>query len=494
MIPSPDLYKGGFIRDPYSIFHGERSLALLKVLDKKDVLNDRILAQEIYNTNEKYGSFRKLKSRYNHTILDELFYNTFDRFHSSNRNEMMVYQQKKYTTILVLKHTLLNEAYIKLLLSLKNEAEKIDNIVLLPLIYRDLYAYYAFIEPNFKEMQKIKLKKKFYDEELVIFNRVFEINGEMSFIYMTEKLNLSKESKRKMTEWERELEHLQNLSNGYDVQSFAYDLRAFPLLINKQYEQLLHLMNETEAFMSHKGIVDKSVDWTIQLHRLLAYFFLNRIDEAIAQSNIMTGWLTRGNRFWLLIQNYKFIAKSYNQDFQGCVEILEEVFMEDSLKIFKTDRSLWELRLAFFQLNQKELGIRFHGDFADKLISSNQFFRRNKELLRDKKSMNLPYRIIEIFYLIERGQFSKIADIIDSLYQFKYRYLKDDETYRSQCFVRLLEVLEKSSFHPVRTKLLAEPILKKMRKKDIVIDNESVFPEILPFEQVWNLMMIKITK
>ena len=83
----------------------------------------------------------------------------------------------------------------------------------------------------------------------------------------------------------------------------------------------------------------------------------------------------------------------------------------------------------------------------------------------------------------------KVIDIIENLGQFKYKYLRDNDTYRAQCFIRLLEVLAKSNFHPVRVNYLAEPILKKMKTKEAIISSENAYAEILSFEEIWQRLI-----
>ena len=494
MISISELIKGSFIKDPADIFIGPRSISLARALENNDGLNDLILAQEVYGDDKNQTNFRKLKSRFNRRVLDELFYHINERFSNQKRSDVFIMLYKSYTSAMALKFTRLTKTYGEVLEKNLKLAIKYDFIIQTFLFAKDLYAYHAFLFPDPKEMAKIKdiyMKAIFNLEQ---YNKVLLINGEMSHIYMQEKLNPTKKHIIRLNDCAKDLEYLQSLTNSFDIHSYGYDLRAYPLLVQKRFSEMLDLMNEAEDYFKRRGLDDHSVDFSIQFNRLLALLFLGKTQEAIDQANGLLSWLTFGGRMWFVIQNYNFVCHTLLGRYQDCVDIVEIVYEQKMLKTMESERALWELRLSLLQLNAEELGVKFTRPKSASLISSNQFLRRNKDLLKDKESLNLPYRIVEIFYLLEKKQINRIFDIIESLGQFKYRYLKDDDTYRSQCMIRLLEVMAKSSLHPVRTKALAEPLLKKMQKRDVVVEDVNVLPEILPYEQIWNLLMAKISK
>lgn len=494
MLSYAELYQRKFVRDPYTFFWGEKSFELMKATERPDGLNDRVLAQEIYGDDENYNNFRKLKSRFNKRILDELFFNISERFNPTERNDFAILAMKKYITSLVLKHTSLVDVYAKIAEKLIKEAKNFDFSFILSMLSSDLYSYYAFINPNTKLMLKYRKIMEDSVRDYQFLNKTMMINGEISNIYINHKLNPNRDQLERVKELCEVLKDFQQQTTSYDIHSFGYDLRAYPLVVENKYEELLHLMIEAEEYFKVFPFTDKAIHWTIQLHRLMAYLFLGKISDAIHMCEHLLSWLTFGNRLWLLINHYYFIANSVNGNYQKCVDIIEIIFSSKALNSFPKEKPIWELRMAYFSINKDVLDVNLNASTSVKYITSAQFFRRNKQLLQDKRAMNLPFRIIEIFYLIERNDFNKVIDIIESLSQFKYRYLRDDETFRSQCFIRLLEVMSKCSFHPVRTKAHAAPILKKMLKKDVIIENENIFPEILPYEQIWNLLMIKISK
>lgn len=494
MLSYAELYQRKFVRDPYSFFLGEKSFELMKATERPDGLNDRILSQEIYGDDENYDNFRKLKSRFNKRIMDELFFNISERFNPKERNDFAIMAMKQYITSLVLKHTSLNDVYVKIAEKLIKQAKNYDFAFLISMLSSDLHSYYAFVNPNTKLMLRYRKIMEDSGRDYQFISKTMIINGEISNIYINHKLNPKREQLERVKELCEVLKGFQKQTTSYDIHSFGYDLRAYPLVVENKYEELLRLMIEAEEYFKAFPFSDKAMNWTIQLYRLMAYLFLGKINDAIYMCEHLLSWLTFGNRFWLLINHYYFIANSVKGNFQKCVDIIETIFSSKALNAFPNEKPIWELRMAYFSINKDVLELKLNANTSVKYITSAQFFRRNKQLLQDKRSMNLPFRIIEIFYLIERNNFNRVIDIIESLSQFKYRYLRDDETFRSQCFIRLLEVMSKCSFHPVRTKAHAAPILNKMSKKDVIIENENIFPEILPYEQVWNLLMIKISK
>ena len=138
MLSYAELYQRKFVRDPYSFFLGEKSFELMKATERPDGLNDRILSQEIYGDDENYDNFRKLKSRFNKRIMDELFFNISERFNPKERNDFAIMAMKQYITSLVLKHTSLNDVYVKIAEKLIKQAKNYDFAFLISMLSSDL--------------------------------------------------------------------------------------------------------------------------------------------------------------------------------------------------------------------------------------------------------------------------------------------------------------------------------------------------------------------
>ncbi len=67
-------------------------------------------------------------------------------------------------------------------------------------------------------------------------------------------------------------------------------------------------------------------------------------------------------------------------------------------------------------------------------------------------------KLLQILFLLTDHKYGQIIDRIDALNQYTYRYLRKDETFRSNCFIKMLVLMTKADFHPIRTNTYTEDL------------------------------------
>jgi hypothetical protein len=86
-------------------------------------------------------------------------------------------------------------------------------------------------------------------------------------------------------------------------------------------------------------------------------------------------------------------------------------------------------------------------------------------------------------------KYTQVIDRIDTLTQYTYRYLRKDETFRSNCFIKMLLLATKADFHPIRTQAYTADLRKKLNSSDLVTDEKSTQIEIIPYDYLWELIL-----
>lgn len=78
---------------------------------------------------------------------------------------------------------------------------------------------------------------------------------------------------------------------------------------------------------------------------------------------------------------------------------------------------------------------------------------------------------------------------MDALKQYSYRYLRKDETLRTNLFIKMLNSMVKADFNRIRTERYVEPLWEQLRSVPINISEQGIEVEILPFEQLWPMVL-----
>jgi hypothetical protein len=99
--------------------------------------------------------------------------------------------------------------------------------------------------------------------------------------------------------------------------------------------------------------------------------------------------------------------------------------------------------------------------------------------------MNIAILAAEVLLDFVEGKEDELWDRIAALEKYRERYLRNNEdTHRSQLFIKILAILSKYNYD--RNKFLekAEPYLAEMRAAPLQLSNQAHELEIVPYEQL----------
>ena len=108
-----------------------------------------------------------------------------------------------------------------------------------------------------------------------------------------------------------------------------------------------------------------------------------------------------------------------------------------------------------------------------------------KDFSHDKMGMNIAILAAEVLLDFVEEKDDELWDRIAALEKYRERYLRNNEdTHRSQLFIKILSILSKYNYD--RNKFLekAEPYLAEIRRAPLQISNQAHELEIVPYEQL----------
>ena len=95
---------------------------------------------------------------------------------------------------------------------------------------------------------------------------------------------------------------------------------------------------------------------------------------------------------------------------------------------------------------------------------------------------------MHIAFLLQRKDYNAIIDRTDSLNQYAYRYLRKDDSFRSNCMIKMVIQMTKADFNPIRTDRYTADLLKQLGSVSLAGSGENIEVEIIPFEILWDIM------
>ena len=117
-----------------------------------------------------------------------------------------------------------------------------------------------------------------------------------------------------------------------------------------------------------------------------------------------------------------------------------------------------------------------------------KFLNEVPEYSKDKKAFNISILIAQVLFLLSDRKYNKIIDRMESLQLYAYRHLRNDETIRSQCFIKMLGEMVKADFRRTGTEFRTNKLLQKM-KDALAIDPFLIENEVIPYEDLWEMIL-----
>ena len=316
--------------------------------------------------------------------------------------------------------------------------------------------HYSFVETNSKKMKyymnELEFELNAYNAEIF----VRKCNAIMSHMYVTSKGHYTKNHLNSVKEMVEQMQAMKKKYKTYSIISFVSDLTFFYFQTIGDFKTDLQLAKESLEEISNMPILEKLGIYQSKRNIAIAHFRLQNYKEASISFEDAISMLTLGTRNWFNATSLYYLNLIYSRDYKKLVELSIAVLTNKNLSKFPYFEEQWKLREAYlhFLIKSEIIQLDEQQKKAVKPFSLSKFLNSVPFHTKDKSGQNITIIIIQVLFLLLDNKYGKIIDKIDSLTQYTYRYLHRDETFRSNCFIKMLLLMIKADFHPVRTKSL----------------------------------------
>ena len=112
---------------------------------------------------------------------------------------------------------------------------------------------------------------------------------------------------------------------------------------------------------------------------------------------------------------------------------------------------------------------------------------------KDKRGLNIAILILQVLFLLDRQDYDGIISRAEALKVYCSRYLKNDEDYRSNCFLKMVLIMEKKDFDKDQTQKIADKYYSRLKASQFNYTSGNLATlEIIPYEQLWLTILQKL--
>lgn len=466
-------------------------------------LYEKIISGEIQTEEEGqlffYGDsprrgqyFKRLKTRLQEKLFNSLFFIDFNQPHFTDIQRAFYKCHKNYAIIKILIGRQSKSASIDLAKKTLRYALKFEFTELVINLSRILRLHYGTISGDFKESQKYNQLLAEAKETLTS-----ELIAEEYYTDIAANFVNSRSSKFEIEEraksYEEHLRKLLEKSNSYNFILHSYYVFVLRYQIINDYERTLEVCQEAiNAFKKKAHISTQSALLIFHFNMLTCYRQLRKYQEGEATALICLEYSVKGSYNWYAIQEtYLLLAVQSGQYLKAWNVLQETITSKNFSKQLGRVAEIWNIYKAYllFLVLIEEIP----GE-EKKRFRIGKFLNEVPTFSKDKRGINIPIIIIQILFDLLYRNYGNVIDRVEALNMYCHRYLRKDDTFRSNCFIKMLLQLPPAQFNKVAAQRKAAKFHEKLVEMPIEKARQGSEIEIIPYEELWKFTLQLLDK
>lgn len=464
-------------------------------LTNEKFTTDDEAAKYLYNSTALDDKYRQLKSRFSKRLLNTLF------FLDANDPSFSDYHSAYYTCNK-------NWALIRILLSsgARNTATK---ITLKTLTVAQAYRFTDIVMSCARILMSnasLQGDEKQYDYYVNLTKKsAADLDAEIAAEEMYQRLTISfaisgapqAEHAQLAQRYLDKAKELCTHSDSYNLHFLMFQIWILKSQVSKNHKETIHVCELAEKYLADNPPFNQKVKLAnLALIKINCYLQLRDYENGRKNAEKCLDLVQEGSNNWFVFLEYYFLLAMHTENYINAAGVFLKVSNHPRFPFTSTERQeKWKIFEAY-------LNYIFETENLNKDLLSNDANKRKFKLLKflnevpnfskDKKGYNVAILVIQILYMLEKGDYTGIINRSEALNVYCSRYLRKDDTYRSSCFLKMLLTMEKEDFNFERTKQMAQKFYRKMAEGDQEGNNTVYEWEVIPYEALWDKVLNRL--
>ena len=456
---------------------------LVSLLEKQPDSTSLQLVKLLYGkvTPANQISFRKLKSRVQQKLLNNLYFLDHDdpRFPVARKYDIQCVQLFQQANVLRLEgEYAVSERIMRKCLRISTETDFTLYAILSARTLRTLYA---------ERRQPTKFSE--ITKQLEKMQKIFEIEEKSESIYSNIKMLLAHtvSTRRNLLDslpkLINELDILYKKSNSYLTFYYTYMSKINYYELIGSYEEIIKYTNKIDKLWNMNKINKKRFDKRFNnFMSVYAHLRTRKVKAGLllAEKYLNDIHYTSGN--WFYFMEHYFLLAMYAKKYSQARELLASAHKNPSyLKQRVAAHQRWDLFEAYLHFVLPEASPTRAMHFA-------RFIQSVPDYARDKQGYNVAILILQFLHHLRARDIERLLSSLDGLRKYQQRHLRDVATLRSQLFFRLLLLVVKENFNDKVSERKGKNILTQLREAPQPGEAFAEI-EIIPYEDLWNVVL-----
>lgn len=447
--------------------------------------SDKEAAIDIYGLDYTPNNYAHLKKALNKKLLNTLFFIDVSNVHFTTFQKAHIAAERERSAIRILLARGAKKLSIGLAEKLLKRSMKFELTEISLELARILLRHYRSFDIN-------STKEEYYDKIVTQTLNIFlaEIAVDRWYglsIKTLANTKIKNASKIKIiASYAQEIHKIFPNQASFKIGRFAYTILVIEKEIQNNHHGIIEVCQSAITyFEGKKAITSKELIAGFYLDLLAAYIPLKRFTEGEKNFQKAFKYLIEGSINWYIALDYYFLLSMHTANYDKAVTLLQQATHHPGFKtLFPEYKELWKIYKAYLAYLQI---VKLVDKAETAPFKVAKFMNEVPIFSKDKKGVNVAIIIIQILFLVAQGKEVKIIDKVESLRMYVHTHLRNDDSLRSNIFIKMLLKMVQSNFHKNGTIRRTNVLLEKLKETPLVSKGQSKYVEIIPYETLWEI-------
>jgi hypothetical protein len=452
--------------------------------------NDDEAAQYFYESDSENPNYKKLKNRLKNRLINTVFFIDVKQ-PSYNQRQRAYYEcYKDWAAAKILTGKQARLSSISLSHKILKQAKRYEFSELVLDIARSLRLHYGTIDGDRKRYEQFDQLFDEYEEVWIQENLAEKLYVELVTKYVNVKAT-QKELHNKAKEAYKRLEPALKKHSSYRLHFMSSLIKVLIYISVNDYKRTIQVCDEAIKFFKQKEYIAR-LPIQIFLHQqLICHTQLRQFTEGKEVAEECLAFIEEGTFNWFKHKELYFFLSMHSREYQKAYSIFVETTEHRRFQFLPSNiKEVWRIYEAYLQflVMMKRVDINESDENFSK-FKPGKFFNETPIFSKDKRGMNIPILVIQVLFMISQRKYNDAVDRIEAVEKYCSRYLRKDDTFRSNCFIKMLLQIPISGFHKTAVVRKADKYRKQLETVSIDVANQASEIEILPYEDLWNFAL-----
>ncbi|MCB9356799.1 MAG: hypothetical protein H6575_19725 [Lewinellaceae bacterium] len=459
---------------------------LYTAIAEKKVQTDEDASEIFSDAGHNGTSLTSVKSKLKERLLDSFFLLHFKEANFTSRQKAFYECYKKWATVMTLLSRNAKVVGIDLLERLLRHTTHFEFTELTLDILRVLRLQYSIVDGDIKKYEAVKVQYEEYEAIWMMENKAEKYYSEL-MVQFTNSKSTQLEVVEQAKGYYAELAPFMEKCNSFKLHMFGRLVEMMIYNGENDYVNTARLCEDAIRFFDQKDY-DSGLPLQVFYYNLIVcYLQLREFEKGQAVINRCGYYFEEGTFNWFKLQELFFLLATHSGHYEEAYWLYEKVvnyprFEEKAVQITE----MWKIYQAYLFFLIK-IGKIPPGIVSGKIskFRITKFLNEISLFSKDKRGMNISVLIVQILHALAEKNYDQTAERIETIEKYCSRYLRDNDTFRSNCFIKMLLQIPLASFHREAVARKTDRYYKMLESVPLEAARQAHEIEIVPYEVLW---------